>query len=238
MARTLVSARAPARGPAPARQLVPQRLWRLPGVYAPQADTRLLAHALRREGVSGLDVLDIGTGSGALALYAAHLGAHVTALDVSRRAVWSTRLNALRARRPVTAIRGDLAQSLADRCFDLVVSNPPYVPAPDPAAPARGAARAWDAGRDGRLVLDRLCDAAPALLRPHGVLLLVHSALSGTDRTLTRLEQAGLRAKVAERALVPYGPVLRGRLDWLCDRGLIDPESAEEELVVIRAERS
>ncbi|EPH42949.1 hypothetical protein STRAU_3988 [Streptomyces aurantiacus JA 4570] len=233
-----MSAPAPARGPAPARQRAPQRLWRLPGVYAPQADTSLLARALHREGVSGLDVLDVGTGSGALALYAAHLGAHVTALDVSRRAVWSTRLNARRARQQVTAVRGDLAKALAHRRFDLVVSNPPYVPAPDPAPPARGAARAWDAGRDGRLVLDRLCDAAPALLHPHGVMLLVHSALSGTDRTLTRLEKAGLRAQVADRALVPYGPVLRGRLDWLRERGLIDPESAEEELVVIRAERA
>lgn len=249
MARPLVSAPAPTRGPAPARRRAPKRLWRLPGVYAPQADTRLLARSLRLEGVSGLDVLDVGTGSGALALYAAQLGARVTALDVSRRAVWSTRLNARRARQPVTAVRGDLGEYLTRRRFDLVVSNPPYVPAPDPSPPTRGAARAWDAGWDGRRVLDRLCDAAPGLLHPHGVVLMVHSALSGTDRTLARLEEAGLRAKVVDRAFVPYGPVLRQRLDWLRDRGLVGPEAAdgvdgahgpdeaEEELVVIRGER-
>ncbi|MFE6401016.1 HemK2/MTQ2 family protein methyltransferase [Streptomyces alboflavus] len=237
MVKSPVSSPAPVLGPASARRRAPQRLWRLPGVYAPQADTLLLSRALRLEGVSGLDVLDVGTGSGALALHAAHLGAHVTALDISRRAIWSTRLNALRARQPVTAVRGDLETSLTGRRFDLVVSNPPYVPAPDPTPPAQGAGRAWDAGTDGRHVLDRLCDAAPALLRPHGVLLVVHSALNGTERTLTRLDQAGLCTNVVDRALVPYGPVLRGRLDWLRERGLVDTGADEEELVVIRAER-
>ncbi|MFD7014815.1 HemK2/MTQ2 family protein methyltransferase [Streptomyces sp. NPDC059928] len=221
-----------------ARFMVPERLWRLPGVYAPQADTRLLGDALRREGaLTGLDVLDIGTGSGALALYAAHQGARVTALDVSRRAVWSTRLNAWRAGRRITVRHGSL-ESLTDRRFDLVLSNPPYVPAPHRRPPARGAARAWDAGIDGRHVLDRLGETAPALLRPHGVLMLVQSALSGTDATLQMLEAAGMRAKVTDRAIIPYGPVLRSRAAWLRTRGLVGPDDTMEELVVIRAERS
>ncbi|MFG3281392.1 HemK2/MTQ2 family protein methyltransferase [Streptomyces sp. NPDC048111] len=222
----------------PERHVAADGLWRLPGVYAPQEDTRLLADALRREGsLSGLDVLDIGTGSGALAVYAAHLGARVTALDVSRRAVWSSRINAWRARRPITALRGAM-EDLADRRFDLILSNPPYVPAPHPAPPGRGAARAWDAGVDGRHVLDRLCASAPALLGPHGVLLMVHSALSGTERTLEMLEDAGLRAKVADRALIPFGPVLRSRVEWLREQHLLGPDDTMEELVVIRAERA
>ncbi|MFD7165945.1 HemK2/MTQ2 family protein methyltransferase [Streptomyces violascens] len=221
-----------------ARLVAPDRLWRLPGVYAPQADTRLLAGALRREGaLSGLDVLDIGTGSGALALYAAHLGARVTALDVSRRAVWSTRINAWRAGLRISALRGSV-EDLAGHRFDLVLSNPPYVPAPRPLPPGRGAARAWDAGTDGRHVLDRLGRTAPALLGPHGVLLLVQSALSGTEATLEMLEAAGMRARVTDRAAIPYGPVLRSRLDWLRARRLIGPDDTMEELVVIRAEHS
>ncbi|MFB7649029.1 HemK2/MTQ2 family protein methyltransferase [Streptomyces sp. NPDC056084] len=220
-----------------ARFTAVDRLWRLPGVYAPQHDTRLLAAALRHEGsLTGLDVLDIGTGSGALALYAAHLGAHVTALDVSQRAVWSTRINARRAGLPVTARRGRV-EDLAGRRFDLILSNPPYVPAPRLRPPTGGAARAWDAGVDGRHVLDQLGRAAPALLGPHGVLLLVHSALSGTDATLDMLEAAGMRTKVADRELIPYGPVLRSRLGWLRARGLVGPDETMEELVVIRAER-
>ncbi|MET9800887.1 HemK2/MTQ2 family protein methyltransferase [Streptomyces sp. NPDC006368] len=215
------------------------RVLTLPGVYAPQHDTFLLADALRREGLCpGRDLLDIGTGSGALALHAARMGARVTAVDITRRAVLTARLNALLAGRRITVHRGDLAGPVGGRRYDVVVSNPPYVPAPSAALPRTGAARAWDAGRDGRAVVDRICAAAPSLLRPDGVLLMVHSGLCDADRTLERLSDAGMRAAVTDRALVPFGPVLRSRLEWLRSRGLIAQDTDTEELVVIRAERA
>ncbi|MEU0459709.1 methyltransferase, partial [Streptomyces sp. NPDC006129] len=67
----------------------------LPGVYAPQEDTELLAGALSDEPLPpGAEVLDVGTGTGALALEAARRGFRVTAVDVSWSAVWAARLNA------------------------------------------------------------------------------------------------------------------------------------------------
>ncbi|MDT0269450.1 methyltransferase [Streptomyces sp. DSM 44915] len=210
----------------------------MPGVYAPQSDTLMLAAALRREGLCpGMEVLEVCAGSGALAVFAARLGASVTAVDVGRRAVLSTRINALLAGRRITVRRGDLLAAVPDRTFDLVFCNPPYVPAPGEAAPARGAARAWDAGLDGRLLVDRVCAEAPARLRPHGVLLMVHSGLCAADETLLRLERAGLRASVVDRAHIPFGPVLRARLPWLRRRGLVAPGQRTEELVVIRGEK-
>ncbi|KOG85325.1 methyltransferase, partial [Streptomyces varsoviensis] len=159
-------------------------LWTLPGVYAPQADTRLLARALRGESLTaGMEVLDIGTGSGALAVLAARLGARVAAMDVSRRAVLTARINALRAGRPARARvrvrRGDLSQPWDGRTFDMLLSNPPYVPAPFDEPPARGPARSWEGGRNGRRLVDALTARAPAALRPGGVLLMVHSGLCG-----------------------------------------------------------
>ncbi|MFC5801964.1 HemK2/MTQ2 family protein methyltransferase [Streptomyces formicae] len=211
----------------------------LPGVYAPQEDTALLADALRREVVSPRTrVLDVGTGTGVLALTAAMQGAQVTAVDVSRLAVWTARLNARLARTRVRVLRGDLTAPVAGRTFDLVVTNPPYVPSPARTAPRRGRARAWDAGQDGRLVLDRICGDVPRLLEPGGVLLVVHSALSGVRPTLARLRSAGLTAEVTERRRVRLGPVLRTRRTWLCSRGLLSPDGQTEELVVIRAERT
>jgi release factor glutamine methyltransferase len=134
--------------------------------------------------------------------------------------------------------RGDLSAPWSGRTFDSLVSTPPYVPARGTRPPLWGRARAWDAGRDGRHVVDRICAHAPSLLRPHGVLLMVHSGLCGADTTLRQLTAAGLTCSVTDRAYVPFGRVLTGRLPWLRDQGLIGAHEDKEELVVIRAERS
>ncbi|WP_328666018.1 methyltransferase [Streptomyces sp. NBC_00322] len=211
----------------------------LPGVYAPQDDTALLAGCLHHEVLPPrAQVLDVGTGAGALALAAAVRGAHVTAVDISRRAVWTARLNATLAGKRVRVLRGDLTAPVAGRTFDLIVTNPPYVPSPTLTQPRRGLARAWDGGSDGRVILDRICAEAPPLLRQGGVLLVVHSALSGEVRTLERLRSAGLTAIVTERRSVTFGPVLRSRQPWLHQLGLLGPDGEKEELVVIRAERA
>jgi release factor glutamine methyltransferase len=210
----------------------------LPGVYAPQDDTALLAETLREEAPPPrARVLDVGTGSGALALAAARQGAEVTAVDVSRRAVWTTRLNAWLTRLPVQIRRGDLFGPVHGRRYDVILANPPYVPAPDTGHGPRGRSRAWDAGHDGRLLLDRICWGAPALLRPGGVLLVVQSALSDPERTLGLLRGADLKAAVVRRRWIDFGPVLRSREEWLRRRGLLAPSAEKEELVVIRAER-
>ncbi|MFF4902910.1 HemK2/MTQ2 family protein methyltransferase [Streptomyces sp. NPDC001068] len=214
----------------------PLRCWVPPGVYAPQADTRLLGRALSRERITHeTDVLELGTGSGMLAVEAARLGGHVTAIDISWRAVVVTWINALLNGQRLRVVHGDLTAVLpSDRRFDLVIANPPYVPAPG-SGPSQGPARAWDAGTDGRLLIDRICDTAPKVLRPTGKLLIVHSHLCSIGATLTRLAAAGLRAQVVDRTRLPFGQVLLSRLDWLREHGLAGSGTTEE-LVVIRAE--
>src|SRR5215207_8864445 len=204
------------------------RLVTLPGVFRPISDSRLLAACLRAEVRPGARVADLCTGSGLLAVVAACQGAAATAVDVSLRAVLTARLNARLNGVRVRAVRGDLMDPLAGERFDVIVSNPPYVPADTDASP-HGADRAWVAGRDGRALLDRICDEAPARLAPGGALLLVHSSIC-----VERLAGRGLDAEVVERRRGPLGPLMRGRAERLERDGLLRPGEREEELVVVR----
>lgn len=212
---------------------------RAPGVYAAQGDTFLLASALRREGLEpGSRVLDVGTGTGLLAVAAAQLGASVTAVDVSRRALGTAWANAALRGRHIGLRMGDLLEPVRGHRFDLVVSNPPYVPSPNERPPSRGIRRAWDAGPAGRTLLDRLTRDVPGVLAPGGAVLLVHSSLcgGGVEATRTALERGGLHTRVVARARQPFGPVMRARSRWFERQGLIDAGQREEELVVVRGE--
>lgn len=214
-------------------------LLRSPGVYRAQDDTSLLIDEMHRGGYApGRAVLDVGTGSGALAIAAARAGAgSVDAIDLSLRSVLTARVNSRFNRTPVTVHRGDLFEPVAGRRFGLVLTNPPYVPSRGGLLPRHRMGRCWDAGPDGRLLLDRICAAAPAVLAPDGVLLLVQSELSGEEATLDRLARAGLQARVRTRTRIPFGPVLRERASMLRERGLLEADQHDEGLVVIEARR-
>ncbi|WP_406689830.1 methyltransferase [Saccharopolyspora sp. ID03-671] len=214
------------------------RLLRTSAVYRPQGDTWLLARALGDAGVGpGGRVLDVGTGTGALALAAGRAGAReVTAVDVSLSAVAVAGVNAWLRGLPVRVVPGDALARDYPEPFDVVLANPPYVPAARPEHP-RGLARAWDAGHDGRAVIDRLCGRAPGLLERGGTLLMVQSDVADADATVARLRSEGLKAAVVDRQRQVFGPVLRERAGVLEERGLIAPGQRWEELVVIRADR-
>jgi release factor glutamine methyltransferase len=202
------------------------RLVPVPGVFRPISDSWLLARVVREEVRPGAKVLDVCTGSGVVGVTAAQAGAEVTAIDVSCRAVAAAWLNARINRVRVRPRRGSLLEPVGGEQFDVIASNPPYVPS-DTARP-RGLERAWAAGADGRALLDRLLAAAPERLRPGGALLVVHSDLIGAEETLERLAAAGLEADVAARERGPLGPLMRER---------VPPAVDEEEVLVLRGRR-
>jgi release factor glutamine methyltransferase len=213
------------------------RLITVPGVFRPRSDSRLLAR-LAEERVGsrpGVRVLEPCTGSGIVAVSAARAGAsEVTAIDVSRRAVACARLNAMLNGVSIRGLRGDLLEPVRGERFDLIVSNPPYLPSED-LAPPRGAARAWEAGEDGRVVLDRLCAEAPEFLAPGGELLVIHSSVCGVEPTLRVLAAGGLEAEVVHSERGGLGPLLAGRAETLESRGMLARGQREEEIVVVAA---
>lgn len=209
------------------------RLLTLPGVFTPtRSDTRMLWRSVVAAGlpVDGR-VLEVCTGSGAVALCAARAGGRVTAVDASRRAVATVRLNARRLNLDVDVRRGDLLAPVAGERFDLVLANPPYIPLPEGAARGR-AARAWDGGDDGRALLDRLCREVLAVLAPGGTVAIVHSSLADLGRTETLLAAGGLEVRRLSEQRGPLGPLAREHQPHLEALGVLD-EGAVEEMAVI-----
>jgi release factor glutamine methyltransferase len=147
-----------------------------PDVLIPRPETEHLIETALKYGAAR--ALDIGTGSGAIAItLALETGARMTATDISAAALGVARSNALRLTALVDFLQCDLGSALRDRTFDLVVSNPPYVPETDRATLEREVRDhepelALFAGADGLAVYARLIPEAARLLKPGGRLIL------------------------------------------------------------------
>lgn len=212
------------------------------GVYVPQQDSHLLIDTMESAGLAGRRrVLDLCTGSGVVAIAAAEMGAaSVTAFDICPRAVRCSRANARAAGVDVDFRHGPWTGALACQPFDLIVSNPPYVPSPRHSGPipaAGGPEWSWNGGVDGRIVLDPLCRSAATMLRSGGSMLLVQSALADADRSLRVLRRSGLDADIVTSRWISFGPVLSARAGWLERTGRMPRGCREEELLVIRADK-
>ncbi|GLS03859.1 release factor glutamine methyltransferase [Chitiniphilus shinanonensis] len=151
-----------------------------PAVLIPRPDTELLVElALARAPRAGR-VLDLGTGSGCIpvTLKLERPDLTVSAVDLSVEALAVARNNALRLDARVRLVESDWFGALAGECFDLIVSNPPYIHADD-AHLAQGDLRfeprgALTDGGDGLAHLRRIVADAPAHLAPGGWLLFEH----------------------------------------------------------------
>jgi release factor glutamine methyltransferase len=154
-----------------------------PAVLVPRPETELLVElALERLPVdSRRAVLDLGTGSGAIALALAHERprAALTGTDLSGAALAVARANAraLGLER-IEWLAGGWFGAVPGRRFDLIVSNPPYVAAGDPALAELAAepALALTPGPGGLEALGAIAAGAAGFLNPGGCLLLEHGA--------------------------------------------------------------
>ncbi len=149
-----------------------------PGVLIPRADTEALCQAAIALTKPGDHVLDLCCGSGCLgiSLKLACPQAVVYAGDLSSDAVEMTAENASRLNAVVDIRQGDLFAPFFGLAFDLIISNPPYIPANElPALQAevrQEPALALDGGEDGLLFYRRILTDALPRLKPGGYLLL------------------------------------------------------------------
>ena len=186
-----------------------QEFWSLPfavtpDVLIPRPETELLAELAiaagetAHGGTATRRVLDLGTGSGCLAVAIARElpAAQVTAVDTSAAALAVARRNAMAhgVAGRITFVAGDLYAPLAPAArFDCIVSNPPYLAPADAASPelAYEPHEALYTGADGLAVIRRLLADAPARLVPGGRLLVEIGATQG-DTVLALARAAGL----------------------------------------------
>lgn len=160
-----------------------------PGVFPPwNRVSRCLAEALVRR--RARRVLDLGCGSGLLALVAAAWAEQVVAVDCSALAVHATAANAERnGLRNLEAVLGDGYAPVSGRRFDLVVSNPPFYDPPSTEGP-------WPEAMfclGPKPLLHHLLEGLHAHLAPAGRALFVSSSLSDNSRIEALALENGLR---------------------------------------------
>ena len=149
-----------------------------PRALIPRNDTEALCEAALEKAASGMRVLDLCTGSGALAIALAHHcpGAQVTAVDLSPDALALARENAKALGVGVRFFQGDLFAPVEGECFDMILSNPPYIPdglrGKLQAEVEKEPAMALFAGPDGLDLYRRIAREAPGHLKAGGWLLL------------------------------------------------------------------
>lgn len=173
-------------------------------VYEPREDSELLAEVVEKEvgKRNGPSFLDLGCGSGLIAIVAAKAGAKVTAVDIDREAVELTGRNAKSNHVPVECLRSDLLEGVNGK-FDIIAFNAPYLPE----GVVRGLNESW-AGGERLEVIRRAVAQAKSSLRPEGELLMVISSLTGVREAEKMLEADGFRHETAARKKVPWETLL------------------------------
>lgn len=165
-------------------------------VYVPAEDSYMLAdNLLIKEGQS---VLEIGTGSGIVAMYASRLTGSITVTDINfdacRLADENFRANGIEN---IEILFGNMFEPVENRKFDVILFNTPYLPTEEDEVLDNTINYAFDGGLNGRKVIDMFLNEVGNHLNDGGIVQLIQSSLSGNDETLEKLDRLGFIAEIA-----------------------------------------
>ena len=166
-------------------------------VYVPAEDSYMLADNLEiKEGAS---VLEIGTGSGIVAMYASRLSDNITVTDINFDACELARKNFEdNGIENIEILFGNMFEPVESRKFDVILFNTPYLPTDDGDVIDDTLNYAFDGGLNGRKVIDLFLDEVGNHLNDGGIVQMIQSSLSGNEETLQRLDELGFIAEIAE----------------------------------------
>lgn len=148
-------------------------------VYNPSDDSYMLLRIV--EVARDETFLEVGAGTGLIAIHAAKMGAKVTATDVNPHAVELTRRNAARNQVRIQVQQSDLFDKV-DGYFDVIAFNPPYLPSDS--SSTSWIERSWSGGEKGSEILVSFLDQAWRHLAPGGRIYMVLSSLTGLTSVL------------------------------------------------------
>ena len=166
-------------------------------VYVPAEDSYMLAdNLLIKEGQS---VLEIGTGSGIVAMYASKLTDRITVTDINFDACQLAEKNFKEnSIENIEILFGNLFEPVENRKFDVILFNTPYLPTEDGEVLEDTINYAFDGGLNGRKVIDLFLNEVGNHLNDGGIVQLIQSSLSGNEETLDMLDKLGFIAEIAE----------------------------------------
>ena len=166
-----------------------------PEVYEPAEDTFLFAENLdiqRRD-----EVLEIGTGTGLIAVYAAQRTKKVVATDINEHAIKCASKNTITNKTYNLELRhGNMFDPVEEEKFDLVLFNAPYLPTEEDEKLDSELNAAFDGGLEGREIIDQFIEQVKDYLNEEGRVQLVQSSLSDNEKTLSKLEKLGFNAEI------------------------------------------
>ncbi len=163
-------------------------------VYVPAEDSYLLADNLEIE--SGQSVLEIGTGSGIVAMYASRLTDKITVTDINFDACQLAEKNFKdNCIENIEILFGNLFEPVKNRKFDVILFNTPYLPTEDDEVIDDTINYAFDGGLNGRKVIDVFLNEVGNHLNDGGIVQMIQSSLSGNQETLDRFDELGFIAE-------------------------------------------
>ena len=167
-------------------------------VYIPAEDSYLLADNLEIK--QGQSVLEIGTGSGIVAMYASMLTDNITVTDINFDACELARKNFEdNGIENIEILFGNLFEPVKNRKFDVILFNTPYLPTEEDEVLDDTINYAFDGGLNGRKVINLFLNEVGNHLNDNGIVQIIQSSLSGNEETLEKLDQLGFVSEIAAK---------------------------------------